>query len=374
MRLEDFKTCLSKIEGGCGFGFAGMVEPFQNRDCAKMIRYAYEQGYKVSLLTTLCGMTDEDLDMIQDVKFANVRLHIPDAEGNSKFVITQQYLELFQKFSRKIELEGYSCHGHIHDAVKSFIDPDLTVHSTMFNRAGNLEDEDLKSYNHKGRIICGAATTQDMTGMALEILPNGAVALCCMDYNLDHILGNIISQDWNEIFEGSEYINIEKGLNDESIPLLCRKCPLAVENSCLSVYRKTALLGENAVKTARLLQGCGRLEGMDEYHASIVRRIRCAKNICIFGLGKLFRDNYWNSLWSNVIRANVFSDNDESKWGRQEYRGIECVSPDELLKMEDLLIVTYVTDDTEIRKQLVNKGLNNIINIFDIFDLNYYFG
>lgn len=53
MKFEDFKKCLSKVYKGSGISFAGMVEPFHNKDCARMIKYAYDLGYKISLDTTL---------------------------------------------------------------------------------------------------------------------------------------------------------------------------------------------------------------------------------------------------------------------------------------------------------------------------------
>jgi radical SAM protein with 4Fe4S-binding SPASM domain len=33
------------------------------------------------------------------------------------------------------------------------------------------------------------------------LLPNGDVVLCCMDYNLKHIIGNLLTQSYDEIFE-----------------------------------------------------------------------------------------------------------------------------------------------------------------------------
>ncbi len=90
--------------------------------------------------------------------------------------------------------------------------------------------------------------------------------------------------------------------------------------------------------------------------------------ICIFGLGKLFHDNYFLGLWNNVIPADIFADNNEEKWG-QEIRGIRCVSPSELADMENVLVVTYVKNDTDIQKQLKQMGIKNIINVYEINNL-----
>jgi len=36
------------------------------------------------------------------------------------------------------------------------------------------------------------------------LLPNGDISLCCMDYSLDHILGNLFTQEYDEIMPDLE--------------------------------------------------------------------------------------------------------------------------------------------------------------------------
>ena len=95
-----------------------------------------------------------------------------------------------------------------------------------------------------------------------------------------------------------------------------------------------------------------------------------SKNICVFGLGKLFNDNYYQSLWYNVIKANIFSDNNDTKWGNG-FRGIKCIAPIKLINFDNLLVITYVKDYSDIHKQLKEMGIMNIINIYEIFELCY---
>lgn len=53
----------------------------------------------------------------------------------------------------------------------------------------------------------------------------------------------------------------------------------------------------------------------------------------------------------------------------EEIQGVRCVPPSELGKIENLLCVTYVKNDVEIRKQLRQLGIRNIINVYDIYNL-----
>lgn len=372
MEFEDFKTCLSKIEKGAGIAITGMVEPFHNKECAKMIRYAYEEGYKVTLATSLEGAVEEDYELLKGVKFEGLLLHIPDAEENSKFSLSEQYFDIFNKFNKEFPVDLYSCHGRVHEAIRPHLDPKVTISNGMNNRAGNLEDSNLESHNHTGALVCGLGGG---TGWSPEILPNGTVVLCCMDYGMEHILGNLLEQDWGEIVEGSEYRKFESGLEDESIPLLCRQCAVALKKEAAS-YKLKNLLGSHAIKVARLIKSYingeitkKELEGrFSKSEVITIRKLVNADTVCVFGIGKIFEDNYFNSLWHNIIQADMFSDNDESKWN-QSLHGVPIVPPQELKNFENLLVITYVRDDTEIRKTLEHIGSFDIISINDIFNL-----
>lgn len=68
------------------------------------------------------------------------------------------------------------------------------------------------------------------------VLPDGTVLLCCMDYGMQHVLGNLKTQTYDEIRNNWEMKKIFQGAQgDESVELLCRKCLSAVvqKEGCL---------------------------------------------------------------------------------------------------------------------------------------------
>lgn len=85
--------------------------------------------------------------------------------------------------------------------------------------------------------------------------------------------------------------------------------------------------GPNAIKVARVLENYSKGElseeklnemfSMRSVHIIkiLAEHIAGKRKVCVFGLGKLFNDNYYQSLWHNVIRADIFSDNSKEKWG-----------------------------------------------------------
>lgn len=43
LTFDDFKIMLGRVAKGAAISIAGMSEPFLNKNCARMIKYAYEQ-------------------------------------------------------------------------------------------------------------------------------------------------------------------------------------------------------------------------------------------------------------------------------------------------------------------------------------------
>ena len=60
------------------------------------------------------------------------------------------------------------------------------------------------------------------------LLPDGTVVLCCMDYGLKHILGNIFTNTFEEIMNGEEMRKVKEGMDgNETLDILCRNCSYA---------------------------------------------------------------------------------------------------------------------------------------------------
>ena len=214
LSFDNFKKVLDKIPNEVRITFAGFTEPWLHRECTDMLLYAYEKGHPVCAFTTGVGMKKEDIERIKDVEFAGnpnggFVLHLPDNEHFAKHPITPAYIELLEYISEvKEEMHNFSmmCMGTVHDTV-SHIFPQLKP-SVMWSRAGNLLGEailkpelmNLKDsfktiYHGEDPMTCNC----DERLYHNVMLPNGDVSLCCMDYGLENILGNIFTQSYEEI-------------------------------------------------------------------------------------------------------------------------------------------------------------------------------
>ena len=97
----------------------------------------------------------------------------------------------------------------------------------MTDRAGNLNESDLIQNNlTEGKIICGNSHNGELNSYI--VLLDGRVVLCCMDYGLKHVLGNINTDSLNEIQDGEMMQYVRAGMDgDISKDILCRSCSMA---------------------------------------------------------------------------------------------------------------------------------------------------
>ena len=233
MTLNNFKKAVDKLPQEVRVTFAGFTEPWLNKNCTDMVLYAHEKGHPISIFTTGIGMSIEDIERIKHIPFAGnpngcFTLHLPDQERKAKHPITKRYIELIEHLGKiQHEIHNFTtmCMGAVHEDVKHVFS-DAPVYD-MWSRAGNLvgemimkpelleRKEEWKMANHgEKQMTCGCLEKMYHNVM----LPNGDVSLCCMDYGLKHILGNLYEQDYEEIVPQ----------NNQCFEL-CRLCENAVE-------------------------------------------------------------------------------------------------------------------------------------------------
>lgn len=220
MSFETFKTCVDKIPTSEDLWFCGMCEPFSNPDCVKMILYARERGHRISVSTTLAGLNLADIDLLESISLGGFGVHLPSAEGLEKINIDEKYLETLERISKsKLPVYFFVHTENVDPRVLPLLkERNRTVQKRkLITRAGNVENM------HRPRKRLGVLKCE--RGMRSNILlPNGDVALCCMDYGLQHILGSLLRSDYNSLYQSEEFLKVQKGLRDASSDILCREC------------------------------------------------------------------------------------------------------------------------------------------------------
>lgn len=242
--FDKYKIVLDKLPTWVDIHFSGMAEPYASPDCSRMILYTLNKGHKLCVYSTLVGTKKEDLDILSNIPFDTkykLVIHLPDDENNFKAKVTDEYIENLKYFLNIPNVQNGIMNGTIDFmsmSRKGLTDPKIThlipknlSSFVAISRAGNLsnnkemfEGQKLTSIKN-GSIFCSAAPHLNHN----VLLPNGDVVLCCMDYSIEHKIGNLFYETYEEIFESDKLkliFDMMKNQTDNQ-KLLCRNCEYA---------------------------------------------------------------------------------------------------------------------------------------------------
>ncbi len=231
LSLEDYKTCLEHLPEDTVITFSGFCEPFLNPACANMIVATAEHGNRISLHTTFVGATMRDFDLIKDVPFEYVGIHLPDQDNYAQIPITAEYKEVLDHVLDAKKKDGTpwelnsNCQSSPAEEIIELINH--RMHYTkihLLDRAGNLEDNDIREdISVKGALYCPKSPDYRRN----ILLPDGSLVLCCMDFGLEHRIGNLIEQSYEEIRNSAVLADIQNKARTEDGDIICRRCSLA---------------------------------------------------------------------------------------------------------------------------------------------------
>jgi hypothetical protein len=219
MRLDTFNQCLSKIPPGVSIHFLGMAEPWLNPDCTKMLMRSHEAGYRISVSTTLVGMRPSDIKMFKSIPFDMFILHLPSDDSAMNLKVDGAYLNLLVKIcNAELQNLRQKRFGNLHPEIEPIVKGVKEIQWPTMNRSNNLTGAHIPvTKKVKGNIKCHRIRNN-------VLLPNGEVALCCNDYGLRHIIGNLLTGSYDALFKGDEFRKVRSGMKDNASEILCRYC------------------------------------------------------------------------------------------------------------------------------------------------------
>lgn len=81
--------------------------------------------------------------------------------------------------------------------------------------------------------------------------------------------------------------------------------------------------------------------------------IQAHKNVCVYGLGKLFEDTFEDRKLAEIFHVNYLSDSNVEKLSG-EHDGIPYIAPDKLQEMDDLIVIIMVRNTAELERQFLD--------------------
>jgi len=212
MSQRDLTTMLVKLPRNTRIDFSGMSEPWANHECTSMLEEVLYMGFDVAIYTTLYGMTDPARvkKVLEDHKnqIKVFMLHLPDANGNMKgWKLTQEWMNAFEMvmtLQHQIQIGAMTMDktGFVHPSLQHLIGrlPSWIGHT----RADSLNLEQIGGQvisitpHNDFSLTCKSTPFYDRN----VLLPDGSVVLCCMDYDLKHVIGNLLTQSYEEVMQG----------------------------------------------------------------------------------------------------------------------------------------------------------------------------
>lgn len=196
-----FIKYLKKIPIDTKLHFSGFSESFLNESTIYMVEYAFNKGYDIGIYTTTIGMTTETIYRLSKIKIDPFIIHVPDIFQKIDF---KEWLNNVKKMDEyEIDFSfitvGYEKKPDNIDEYLSKTNREIE-HQEIISRAGNYYDVESKKHD----VNCNRKVQN-------VLLPDGRIVMCCMDYSLDYIIGDLNKQYYHQI---KQIKNAE----------LCKKC------------------------------------------------------------------------------------------------------------------------------------------------------
>jgi hypothetical protein len=181
--------------------FSGMAEPWANRFATDMLENALYEG-ATSRSTPRCkGMRDpETVASAARVRVASRGCRGPLARHARQHARVQGQRAVPKRRWRSFaRLKGVRFMTMAESSVAGSAD----MKWRPITRAGNLDLQTIEGQDitldpvYRTPVTCSFTPFYDQN----VLLPNGDVVLCCMDYSIKHKLGNLLVDDYYDLFK-----------------------------------------------------------------------------------------------------------------------------------------------------------------------------
>ncbi len=268
LSFENFKKILEKLDSLFKIHLSGQGEPFLNKEIFEMIRYANKKGILINTNTNATTLTKEVILKISDVEIGEIGISIdsPDKKEYEKIrkgakfeKVIENVKNLTRELKKKerktiVTLAAVILKNNINE-LPEFINlaRKLGIRKIVFQTIQEKEDY-VKKYSKetKGQRVSELKNLRENINKTKELAKKygivvifdeekspgciwpwrsiyinweGYVTLCCkiLDYRKP-LIGNILQQDFEEIWNSREYQIARKLLKERKAPLQCKGC------------------------------------------------------------------------------------------------------------------------------------------------------
>ncbi len=231
--INSFKQALSNLKNSPVkvIQFSGYSEPVYHENLPDFINLSVEAEFEVEIFTTLKGFNTECLKKVKDLPikwYISVQpLGVQNRKGlkdEEAWNNIKSFLDLNLKFQPILRCVNFNLSkdqkNQLNEKVKKMGIKNI-LYPNFETRAGNITRNSINKFEKK--LLC-------KNNMTPVILPNGDVSLCCMDFGLKHIIGNIFNDSFKNILLSDSCQKILKVMSrKEKGELLCHHCEFSIQ-------------------------------------------------------------------------------------------------------------------------------------------------
>ncbi len=220
LKLDTIKQISKNVPNSTIIKWTGFTEPMDCKEFDLSVQFMFENGYKQQISTTLLGRENSQKYYLENLeKFFQHTLHLPDDKKLMKGKFDDKYrvfvenviIKLIKKnIDFSIFLIGEDFHPLIQNTINNLVDKfdlsDKVIKAKYLNtRASSIDPnkfglkQTTKKNSEKGGYFCSYQRLNQGV-----LLPNGKVAMCCQDYGLETIIGDLKIQSIDEIYTSIE--------------------------------------------------------------------------------------------------------------------------------------------------------------------------
>ena len=260
MSLENFKTVLDKAGPQVKKIVIGLTgEPLLNKEVWKMIKEARSRGIFVEMPSNLVLLDNYDM---KEVIGADLNKLIVSMDGASEK--TYKKYRVRGDFKRLVKNVKELCKAkekagaknpevviqflvmkHNKHEINSIEKLAREMHADVLSLKNTMlwtsltkskreklaekwlpEEEQYRILDKELKEVRGSPKVCPAVFDYCSVLWNGDLCLCCNDFEGEYLVGNILKQDFAEIFRSKKYNALRKAALEKTLPL-CRECEIS---------------------------------------------------------------------------------------------------------------------------------------------------
>ena len=233
LSLEIFETAMNNVSKDTHIWWSAFTEPLDSKYFPIFCKHLINNGYNQSISTTLSGTKKSVKWFLDNMNiFSKITFHLPDNEGLMNCKVDDDYIKNLRlalngphgegwpnkSFMTKstIFLIGNSLEKKVESVVNEFVREGKfdksrilkakilnTRNSTISTQEINLEHISFRSKPDLNNLV----KKQEEFYCAYRrlnqgvLLPNGEVSLCCQDFSLEYILGDLKTEKLETLYK-----------------------------------------------------------------------------------------------------------------------------------------------------------------------------